>query len=256
MQAEHLTEWLRGKESKEDPEMGSINVGAGDRWRALAQLIQAIWDEGKIPLQLGWVVTVLIPKGSGDYWGIGLLEPIWKVIERVMDHRLKVIALHDSLHGCCNRQGTGTAVIKAKLTQQLAHIEQALFYGVFIDLKKAFDAMDREQCLFILEGHSIGPSMCCLIRHFWDEATNICHPSGNYGMPFKMGHGVTQGGLLSAKLFNMMVDAMVREWLQILRDKSGLEGEELDEMMDALLAIFYVDDAYIAARALFSCNGQ
>jgi hypothetical protein len=83
-----------------------------------------------------------------------------------MDHWLEVIALHDSLHGCHNGQGTGTAVIKAKLTQQLAHIEQAPFYGVFIDLRKAFDAMDWERCLFILEGHSIGPSMRCLICHF------------------------------------------------------------------------------------------
>jgi hypothetical protein len=67
-------------------------------------------------------------------------------------------------------------------------------------------------------------------------------------MPFKTGHGVTQGGPLSTKLFNVMVDAMVREWLQILRDKSVLEGGELDKMMDALFAIFYVDDAYIATQ--------
>jgi hypothetical protein len=61
-----------------------------------------------------------------------------------------------------------------------------------------------------------------------------------------MGRGVTQGGPLSAKLFNVMVDAVVREWQQILRYESGLEGEELDKMMDALFAIFYVDNAYIA----------
>ena len=42
----------------------------------MVKLVQAIWDEGKIPIQLGWVVTVLIPKGGGDYPGIGLLEPI------------------------------------------------------------------------------------------------------------------------------------------------------------------------------------
>jgi hypothetical protein len=60
--------------------------------------------------------------------------------------------------------------------------------------------------------------------------------------------GVTQGGPLSAKLFNVMVDAVVREWLQILKDKSGFKGEKLDEMMDAPFAIFCVDDAYIAAR--------
>jgi hypothetical protein len=248
MQAEHLTEWLRGKESKEDPEMGSINVGAGDRWRALAQLIQAIWDEGKIPLQLGWVATVIIPKGGGDYCSIGLLEPIWKVIEQVMDHPLEVIALHNSLHRCRNGQGRGTAVIEAKLTQQLAHIEQASFYGVFIDLKKAFNAMDWEHCLYILEEHGVGPSMHQIIHHFWDKATNACRASGNYGMLFKTGCGVTQGGLLLGKLFNVMVDAVVREWFQILRKESELEGEVLDEMMDTLFAIFYVDDACIVAR--------
>jgi hypothetical protein len=64
----------------------------------------------------------------------------------------------------------------------------------------------------------------------------------------KMGHGGTQGGPLLAKLFNVMVDALVREWFQIQREESELEGEELDEMMDALFAIFYLDNAYIAAR--------
>ena len=209
-------------------------------------LVQAVWDEGTIPTQLGWVVTVLIPKGGGDYHGIGLLEPIWKVIERVIDKRLEAIALHDSLHGCRTGRGTGTAVIEAKLTQQLAHIEQTPFYGVFIDLKNAFDAMDRERCLLILEGHGAGPNMRRLIRHFWDEATNVCRALGNYGAPFKAGRGVTQGGPLSAKLFNIVVDAVVREWLRLLREEMapGPEEEELDQMMETLFAIFYVDDAY------------
>ena len=77
---------------------------------------------------------------------------------------------------------------------------------------------------------------------------NVCRASGNYSTPFKAGHGVTQGGLLLAKLFNIMVDAVVREWLRILREELDMEGEELDSMMEALFAIFYVDDAYIAAR--------
>jgi hypothetical protein len=41
------------------------------------QLIQGVWDKGKIPTLLGRVVTVIIPKGGSDYCGIGLLEPIW-----------------------------------------------------------------------------------------------------------------------------------------------------------------------------------
>ncbi len=61
-----------------------------------------------------------------------------------MDHWLEAIVLHDSLHGCRIQQGTGTAVIEAMLTQQLAHIEQSPFYGVFVDLTNAFDVMDWE----------------------------------------------------------------------------------------------------------------
>ena len=137
-------------------------------------------------------------------------------------------------------------MIKAKLTQQLAHIEQTPFYRVFINLKKAFDAMDRERVLLLLKGHGAGPNMHRLIRHFWDEATNVCRASGNYGAPFKAGRGVTQGGPLSAKLFNIVVDAVVREWLRLLREEMapGPEEEELDQMMETLFAIFYVDDAY------------
>jgi hypothetical protein len=130
MRAEHLKGWLKGARLGENPKTGPANVGTGEDWEAFVKL-QAVWDEGKIPVQLGWVVTVLIPKGGGDYRGIGLLEPIWKIIERVIDKRLEAIALHNSLHGCRNGRGTGTAVIEAKLSQQLAHIKQTPFYGVF-----------------------------------------------------------------------------------------------------------------------------
>jgi hypothetical protein len=50
MWVEHLKEWLRGMKSEEDLEMRPNNVGMGDRWRALAWLVQALWDEGRIPL--------------------------------------------------------------------------------------------------------------------------------------------------------------------------------------------------------------
>jgi hypothetical protein len=125
MRAEHLKDSLQGMRKEEESQ--GANTTAGDKWRALTKLVQTVWDEGQIPPQLGWVITVLVPKGGGAYRGISLLEPIWKVIERVMDRRLEAIIFHDSLHGCRNLQGTGMAVIEAKLTQQLAHIEQAPF---------------------------------------------------------------------------------------------------------------------------------
>ena len=57
-------------------------------------------------------------------------------------------------------------------------------------------------------------------------------------------------GPASAKLFNVKVDAVVREWLRLLWEEMALEleGTELDEMMEIIFAIFYVDDAYIVSR--------
>jgi hypothetical protein len=48
-----------------------------------------------------------------------------------MDKRLNAIELHESLHGCQNGRGTGTAIIKAKLAQQLAQLEQSTFFASF-----------------------------------------------------------------------------------------------------------------------------
>jgi hypothetical protein len=195
-----------------------------------------------------WSIVVLIPKGGGDYRGIGLLKPIWKVLERVMDRRLDTIEPHDCLHGCRAHRGTGTGVIETKLAQQLSYLELKPFYGVFLDLRKAFDSMDRECCILILEGYGAGPRMIWLIRGYWLDAIMVCRASVNYGMPLKAGHGVTQGGPLSAKLFNILVDAVTRKWLRELREGGDYEEWELAELMLTFFEIFYVDDAYLALR--------
>jgi hypothetical protein len=77
----------------------------------------------------------------------------------------------------------GTGIIEAKLAQQLAHLEQMPFFGVFLDQKKAFDAMDRGRCLAILALHGVGPQLLRLIRNFRETAMNVCRAKGNYGRP-------------------------------------------------------------------------
>ncbi len=60
---------------------------------------------------------VLLPKGGGDYHGIGLLEPLWKVVELIKDRQLNALPLHEALHRCRNGRGMGTAILEAKLAQ-------------------------------------------------------------------------------------------------------------------------------------------
>ena len=60
----------------------------------------------------------------GDFRGIGLLEVIWKLIERVLNERLSKIELHDYLHGFRAKLGCGTTIMEAKFVQQLTSRQQ------------------------------------------------------------------------------------------------------------------------------------
>jgi hypothetical protein len=90
--------------------------------------------------------------------------------------------------------------------------------------------------------------MIRLIHGYWRNAIMVCRAAGNYGTAFKAGHVVTQGDPLSAKLFNILVDAVVWEWIRQLQEDRDHKEEELAEFMATFFAIFHVDDAYLASR--------
>jgi hypothetical protein len=141
LQAEHIKVWLHDAVRKEEEDS---DVGLGDKWRTFIRLMQAIWEHGSMPEQKRWEIIVLLPKGNGEYRGIGLLDPFWKVVEKIIVAWLALIQFHDSLHGRLSKRGTRTARIKAKLHQGLAWRDQCALYQIFIDLKKAYNALDRE----------------------------------------------------------------------------------------------------------------
>ena len=45
---------------------------------------------------------------------------------------------------------------------------------VFIDLQKAYDAMDHGRCLGILGEYGVAPNMLQLISYIWDNAELVC----------------------------------------------------------------------------------
>ena len=65
-------------------------------------------------------------------------------------HFTASIAYHYALHGFRAGRGTGTATLEAKLLRQLAALREEFLYVIFLDLTKAYDALDRSRCLEIL----------------------------------------------------------------------------------------------------------
>ena len=67
-----------------------------------------------------WQAVVLIPKGGGDYRGIGLVEVVWKVVTLILNSQFTTsITLHNVLHGFREGRGTGTTSLEAKLIHKL-----------------------------------------------------------------------------------------------------------------------------------------
>ena len=63
----------------------------------------------------------------------------------------------------------------------------------------------------ILQAYGVGPKMLKVIRYFWDHAVLVCRAGGCYGEPFRARRGITQGVPFLPRIFNTMVDAIVRE---------------------------------------------
>ena len=114
----------------------------------LVEIVQTAFRDGDLAEEATWQAVVLIPKGKKDYRGISLVEVMWKVVAAILNRRFtSSITYHDVLHGFRAGRGTGTATLKANLLQQLAALREEVLYIIFLDLHKAYDALDRSKCL-------------------------------------------------------------------------------------------------------------
>ena len=62
---------------------------------------------------------------------------------------------------------------------------------IFLDLHKAYGALDRSRILEILEGYGVGPRVRRLLRTYWEKLTMVARAGGYYRTGFKGARGVT-----------------------------------------------------------------
>ena len=170
--------------------------------------------DGHIPESLTWSTMVLISKSRGGYRGIEIVEVIWKVCALIVNNKLRnAINLKDTLNGFIKGRGVGTAIMEAKLVQQLAEIVHEPILQVFIDMRKAYDSLDRGRCMEIIRGYGLGPKLQRLIHRLWDKQEVVSKSGKFFGSLFRTERGVTQGDPVSPTIFNIVVDVVVREVL-------------------------------------------
>ena len=117
---------------------------------------------------------------------------------------------------------------------------------IFLDLTKAYDALDRSRCLEILEGYGVGPNARKLLKTYWRRLTMVARAGEYYGPAFKGERGVTQGDPLSPTILHVVVDAVVRHWVNGLVDEAEAKGETGREGRHQS-AVFYADDGMVVS---------
>ena len=145
-----------------------------ENWEVVVDLIHIAFQEGMLAEDSMWQAVVLITKGEKDYRGIGLVEVMWKVVAGILNRRLTAsISFHNFLHCFRAGRGTGTATLGAKMLHQLAALRGEVLYVIFLDLHKAYDALDRSRCLEILEGYDVGPRARRILQIYWRRLTMV-----------------------------------------------------------------------------------
>jgi hypothetical protein len=143
--------------------------------------------------------------------------------------------------------------MEAKLNQQLAWVDQEPLYQIYLDLRKAYNALNRGRCLKILAGYGVRHNLLRLQKQFWDDAKMVCRAGGNYGESFGAYRGVLQGGPLSSLMFNVCVDCMIREWIrQVLGEDAARDG--LREAVRDHMVAFFLTMGWLRQDARSGCN--
>ncbi len=69
---------------------------------------------------------------------------------------------------------------------------------------------------------------------------------GSLGKPFEAFQGVTQGGPLSSLMFNVCVDAVIREWLCWTLGEEAANGRFVEACRK--IVVFFVDNGLVGSR--------
>ena len=63
-------------------------------------------------------------------------------------------------------RGTVIVTLEGNMLQQNIYMKETVLYAIFLDLPKAYDALDRDQCIDILAGYEVGPRTIRILQTY------------------------------------------------------------------------------------------
>ena len=89
-------------------------------------------------------------------------------------------------------------------------------YAAYIDLRAAFDSLDRNSLWNILKTIGIPPKLVDIIKTLYSSTHSVVRVNGTISEAFSISSGVRQGCVLAANLFNTATDRILNNTTQAL----------------------------------------
>ena len=208
--------------------------------RCFTDLLKCIWESENIPKD--WGESVIVPifkKGirneCGNHRGISLVPVVTRLLASLLLRRLQLA--RDSLtreqqagfrpgRGCIDHIFTLRQILEQR------HLYRRPTILVFLDLKAAFDSVDRSALLTTLVQQGMPLKFVNIIRALYSETTGRVKVYGELSKSFPTTSGVRQGCPLSPFLFNIVMDAIMIRALDGLQNPGVhfFNGENLVDL--------------------------
>ena len=142
------------------------------------------------------------PTDCGNYRGITLLPVIDKLYMTVLEKRITAhIMLHDHQYGFVRRKGTIEALFNMVATMEAHAGAKDPMLAFFLDVKKAFDTVNRDMLLVKLHEMGITGDVWRSVKASYEQTRNRVKHKGTFSEFYAVYQGVAQGCPLSPILF-------------------------------------------------------
>ena len=181
----------------------------------LQPLFTSIWEEKELPKDWTEGIIVKIPKkgarsNCNNWRGITLLSIPSKILSKIIIQRISEAVdqqLRNEQAGFRKGRGCSDQIfVLRNIIEQSTEWQRQLYIN-FVDFEKAFDSIHRDSLWRILRAYGIPEEIVLIIKSFYN---NFRCRVGNSSTSFEVKTGVRQGCVMSALLFNITIDWVMR----------------------------------------------
>ena len=192
-----------------------LKYSAGTSAPLLVKLFASVWKSGRVPAEWRDGIIVSLYKGKGSrsecssHRPITLLSVPGKVFAQVLLSRIEPLLIANrrpQQSGFTAGRSTADAILALRLLSEVHREFSRSLYVGYVDLKSAFDSVDREALWKAIRGLGAPTILLDLVKDLYGYTQSQVRLGQRLSPSFQTKSGVRQGCVLAPALFCRAID--------------------------------------------------